>query len=622
MSAPQEMRPRSAARTLAVCLLAIASMSASCMKGSSSPPSPPSPTPTSLPSTTTAPPDPSSAVAPPQIHWNAWAEAAPGGSLQPAYPLNPNTPYTLNVHLTLHRYYSEQGPITYREVHERLRQDLMKWVDETTSKEEKITAVLLIDSARFKGPALSEQTFAVDLEKLSQARRSGIPPAQGSLEERAAVSALGKVRFDIETSAREGLATVSVSFWVRGRPLDELTIPLCVTAGHVPPECMDQRAIGSGLGGVDSLRVATQSLEEPDLSLVVLDRPEGAVGVMKGAKPGDPFLKWPIQRSASDLSKFLATTLSKPIAGATSEDQLRRIGQDVTNTLFPNVSPEAMTAKARLEAVAERAYKSNPGRYSVFMRIVRDGPEPLIFPLGLVYLKGNFIGRYLRVESPLNVQTYADPKKCVARWVTVAPPAAVPGTPPPADEALEEARTRAKAGLDTLSRTSGYRSFKTLREFGDWLRDGTPETSLSLLTLSHHGDNMLSFAAADTANVVTSAAVAKHFGQPSIAILAGCSTAGAGASRFIAELSLRGVNAVVVTTSSVPAGLAGDLLACLAEDVESHPKEQLWDLYFHAQECAAEKRTSATSGAWGAETLRFALIGDGGVRLCASAAHP
>ncbi len=536
--------------------------------------------------------------------------------MRPAYPVKPNSPYVLNVHLALHRYQTEQGAITYREVHETLRQDLMKWVDETTATQQPITAVLLIDPARFKGPALSEQTFVVDLAKLRQARLHGIPRLQGPLAQLAALSALGQVRFDIETNAREGLATVSVSFWVRGRPLDELTIPLCVTSGAVPPECSDPHTISAGLGGVDSLRVATQTVYEPDLSMVVLDRPEGAVGVMRGAEAGHSFLKWPIQRSATELSKFLATTLSKPIARATSEDDLRRIGTDVTNTLFPNVSPEALQARQRLEEVAERAYKDIPGRYSVFVRIVRNGPEPLIFPLGLVYLKGNFIGRYLRVESPLNVQTYADPRKCVARWVTLAPGAAVAGAPPPADKALDEAVVRAKAGLEMLSRTRGYRGIQTLPEFGDWLRDETPETSLSLLTLSHHGDNLLSFVADDERNAVTSGAVAKHFSEPSVAILAGCSTAGAGASRFVAELSLRGVNAVIVSTSSVPAMLAGDLVTCLAGDATTHGPEPLWDLYFHAQECAAEKRPSPTSAAWGAETLRFALIGDGGVRLC------
>jgi hypothetical protein len=538
--------------------------------------------------------------------------------MQPAYPVKPNSPYVLNIHLALHRYQTEQGAITYREVDATLRQDLMKWVETTTAAQETITAVLLIDPARFNGTALSEQTFVVDLAKLRLARQQGIPKLQGPLAQLVPLSALGKVQFDIATNAREGLATVSVSFWVRGRPVDELTIPLCVTSGPLPPECSDPHTISAGLGGVDSLRVATQTISEPDLSMVVLDRPEGAVGVMKGAKAGDPYLKWTMQRSAGELSQFLATTLSKPIGRATSEADLKRIGSDVANTLFPNVSPEASQARARLEELAERAYKATPGRYSVFMRIVRGGPEPLIFPLGLMYLKGNFIGRYLRVESPLNVQTYADPKKCVARWVTLAPGASVVGATPPADKALDEAMVRAKAGLERLSHTPGYRGIPTLREFGDWLRDETPETSLSLLTLSHHGDNLLSFVADGDQNAVTSAAVAKKFSEPSVAILAGCSTAGAGASRFVAEFSLRGVSAVIVSTASVPAKLAGDLLACLADDVMTSGGEPLWDLYFHAQECAAEKRPSAQSEAWGAETLRFALIGDGGVRLCAA----
>jgi len=238
----------------------------------------------------------------------------------------------------------------------------------------------------------------------------------------------------------------------------------------------------------------------------------------------------------------------------------------------------------------------------------------------------DFLGNHLRVEAPLELQSYALQKKCISKWIFMMPP----------DEeklagALEAAYQKLSAGPPSgFGKVINWRKNQTPRINGpDDLRkllsgnltdsSNTPvsiDTPVNLVVVSHQQNDKLYFHEGELG--VTATDITLNLPDQSAAIIAGCSTQGPSALDLVRQLNLHGVSALIGTASNVGGDIAGDFVDCFGQTVNRVPNNSgmsLAEAYSKALACL-KTRSSAAGDPYGDKSLVFSLAGNGAIPIC------
>jgi hypothetical protein len=217
----------------------------------------------------------------------------------------------------------------------------------------------------------------------------------------------------------------------------------------------------------------------------------------------------------------------------------------------------------------------------------------------------------LRIESPLERQSYRASSTCISRWFLAVPPAN-----PQSEEALPKARRKFEPVMERWH-PQAQDVFTDIPKLRTWLlASNQSESSAALVVVSHHDKNALYF---DQNERVISEQVQRRFDDTSLLILDGCSTGSPVAIDLLRQFNQRGVAATIATHTAIRPELAGDFLATLDEVLVKTNDAQpvtLADLFFRTLQELRVKKADDTSDAYGPRVLVFSLLGNGGVRLC------
>ena len=102
--------------------------------------------------------------------------------------------------------------------------------------------------------------------------------------------------------------------------------------------------------------------------------------------------------------------------------------------------------------------------------------------------------------------------------------------------------------------------------------------------------------------------------RPSIAILAGCGTARPGATEVIRKLNGHGVSAVIATSTTVLAPMAGKFVAILISMLKDNSTDANYTI-----DQAKFDAVNELSQTYGAPAFIFTFLGNGNLRLCTPA---
>lgn len=565
---------------------------------------------------------------PSHLIWNAWAEKQDSRPYHPATLLQPDTEYNILIDLAPISYSLTEEEIHYQVSKDRFWEATVKWLDKTTNMKQTLRILLLEDPAYFESPAKRFQGFEVRLDRMRDFRDAKIEIPEDPLKylqkKLDADFVFGHANFKIRTKAKlpSGRASIALVIWIDRRPIEEISFAFCVE----DRPCKKVTSTTFGLGGIDSLRVSSQSGRTipPDAALhfIEFDESDTVLGVYNRAASNHEEPKvWPLNLDASNLVSKI-NTITDRLYSAQSRTAQIRAGSALFNHLFPNTSDAAQKGREAFRTFAKEQMRKyspfeNDDPPSIFVRLViGDLQPPVLLPLGMVALdydidRWDFLGSYFRIETPLINQTYEVRRGCLANWVMVGPCSRI-------EDAQKKARTALGPRIDAKE-MGGESVFKVggktlpiidnMNDFADWIGDEREPLQYPILlsVLSHHDKDMVYF---DTQNPVYSGNIMRRFNYPSGAILNGCGTGKPGASDFIRQLNLRGVESVIATITEVKGTMAGHFLDCFAKQFEEKDGAELSiaEGYRRSLRCLNSQ--------YGAKALWYVLLGNGSLNVC------
>jgi hypothetical protein len=426
---------------------------------------------------------------------------------------------------------------------------------------------------------------------------------------------LASVRFQLDTGKHPGTATVGVSIWANGVPVDQLLIPACVGE---PEACDHDVAAAHSLNGLDSARIALQ-LEKrprPDGAIHYVDLwNAGVVGVFRCNTCGwkeDEYKTWMLNYDADQLQYYLSNTIQPAFESAAKfndSSSFQATGRDLYRLLMGR-NREAMTA---FEEFFERSMLASEVP-SLFVRLIEDpyGP-PLLVPLGLMSVPAGagsheFVGDIFRVEAPLSYQDYSAHSACLDRWALLVPRREEQG-------ALNIARQKFSRWIGSFQRATNSTVYDDIDDFRLWLEaDSQPleeEDAVGVIILSHHDNNRLYFNEDSKTPSISSATIYRQFRSPSLVIINACGAASPGAADFVGSFNLNGVPTVVASSTTVDAAMAGDFMNLLAGEILSNHDSPGFNVGLAVFE--AVQQLKATYGVY---ALVYGIYGNGNLRVC------
>jgi Flp pilus assembly pilin Flp len=568
------------------------------------------------------------------LSWNVWADEWPGPTYKPLTRLQPETEYTLVIHLAGMTY--QNLGVSFHNVSRDLNTWSQDWLRVGVDQRPRLQLLLLPDTTFFELVDTPLASVSVDLKFL----REWIDGAPHPLDP----AALDTVRYKrqngqyppyvfgeavirFRTTTREGVGAIALSIWSdRGRPLDEVHVKFCVASSRLQGNasmCRGEPAVQESLEGIDSLRVAREGGAVPNAALhfVELDG-RGVVGVFRENNCAScEFIVWELGKNSDTLRRHLSDTTLQAFGPSSPLASLTDAGRGLYNLLFPDDGRTAtMHARQAFQRFVAPELNSDESRLptrSIFVRSVLSAGgkvEPLQLPLGLLALVGpsgrtEFLGFRFRIEAPLDQQSYRSSSECITRWFLAVPPANSNS-----DDPLATARSRFEPLLDAWKERT--RMFSKMPELRTWLLEPTPaERSAALVVLSHHDRNSVYFEQNDR---VTSDQVAKRFDETSILILNGCSTGSPMATELLKQFNQHGVPTTIASYVAIRPDLAGDFLATLGEVVNASDAKgvTIADAFLRTVQSLRLKRSDDTAAAYGPRALGFTLLGNGAVRIC------
>ena len=569
--------------------------------------------------------------------WNVWAEPDLGRAFKPAPFLKPNTQYRVSVDLAGLVYDARGVSVTpvSRPFTERVDQWRRDGFTEVPLQLVALHDPTVLDVLTPVQPAV------VKVDRIGQP--TGVASGADVFSEMRTAAQVGtepkflysRSEFIVVTRATSGLTAVSFSVWINGTvPVEEFSSRFCIAGDDDEARALcGNTPITYTLSGIDSVRLAMEGAPPPDGAIHIIEMPRPGrtpqlMGVFKrNGSPGGTWRTWRLRStdSGESIGKYLAQTVMPAFYKVSDQTALAAVGRGFYNVLFPANDPQlpdADAARADFEAfiaaypqltVATSAGQLAP---SIFVRAVVPNLD-LYLPLGLAHVGNQFIGFSFRVESPLPVQSFLPQTGCVTRWTMALPN-------PPIDTALDRAVAALQGRFGTPTgwnaTTEFYREIGKLKE---WLAKQERDLDRSAIVVtSHHDKDTLFFQGNDR---IFSREIERLLAPGSVAVLNGCGTGEPGATDFIAELSRRGVAAVIATGTEVQGEMAGHFLDCLAGALENASGHQMKmaELHFASVQCLRARSPQQVGATpYGAQALSYLLLGNANLTLCSPRRTP
>src|SRR5262249_51275896 len=244
------------------------------------------------------------------------------------------------------------GGVAFQPVARTFNEELTKWVLSTNEPTLRVKTILLVSDA-FEPSSQMTSDLTIDLDKLRKRLTVGDVPETEPLEalkrDRNPDFFLGRVSFSVKTRAGfVGTTSIGLSVWTNDIPVDEITLPLCVSNDSSRSVCADSTAITTTLNGVDSFRLAEEGGARPDAAIHSIDLgwQEMKGGFHRNACNQCPSVTWSLaDRSFPELRDHIEhTTLAAFQDGATDE-QRSRVGSGLYNVLFPAETDDGKKAQ-------------------------------------------------------------------------------------------------------------------------------------------------------------------------------------------------------------------------------------------------------------------------------------
>jgi len=584
---------------------------------------------------------------PPNLFWNTWAEDDEGQRLDPVPRLKTDTLYRLSLDLAAIRY--RVAGVVAAETGQVIKKQVEKWL-KTAMPPQTLSVLLLPDPGMFVNPPTpaAVDNFVVNVDRLRAIRDSGVASTDNaSFQIQRDSSKVGETVFKVRTKGHQGPAAVAFSIWYRDRPIDEVSVRFCIadTPETEKAKCGDMKPPVAPQG-LALIRVADDSAPSPKAAIHYVSFGEDlpVTGVFHdNSWEKDRFIVWQHNQTAKDFSKFISENFMKNIASGATDNNLLVRGEDLFLFLFPKDVTSIDGTKTKIHKHVRDFLlpylQAKPPPVdnvpSLFVRMIRVAPSPsLPIPLGLIAMRldeakgiktkdnGRFLGDYFRIESPLEVQTYASFDNCLSRWVMVLPPGNTD------DDAINQALTQLGDTIENWRDMKEALPFDRMTPFADWINrtavfDGE-DLPTTLITLSHHNQNSLYFYKNDFEDddPLQKSKINRKFAQPSVAILDGCGTGGEGALELIRELNYRGFSTIVAAPAEIKGYMAGSFLKVFADEIAaSDPAkgETIGKVFWKSIQQLKKAKPEGVPLAvdYGAKAHLFSLLGNGEVPICA-----
>jgi hypothetical protein len=508
--------------------------------------------------------------------WNTWAEKP--YSSQPVYrPIQPQPNTEFNLVLNLGAFYFKDSNVSSNDVSSNFK----SWLKE--HKDLKAVNVdVLIDPDRqyFLPLARSERVrqLSIDMGKMEKYSYSTpIPDKPFAVlrqQGQAASFNFGTTVFKLRTGGATGTAVISVSIWVDQRPVDELTVPICIAAAGREKDCDTLPVNAQSLHGIDLSKVT----HVPDAALHLIDSDSRMVAVFRSSncQSINGYLVWEISNSSEWLSSQLSSIEKKlgvapdPASGSTVVSVYTAEGEELLATIFPKEQSEAWVARkcitALVQAEVDKGVRaSGKTAPTLFARLIPDRPDLVLLPLNILPVKltngtRTFVGTSVNVESALEFEPNVTSSKCVKQWHVFAPPDDVDESDQ-VYRAVALARKKAAIWIQKIKQSCDDCASFSEQAFEAWLQNGDESPGEGIITLSHHVPDSLYFHDDGNPNPsVGPQSIERTFTQPSFALLAGCGTGQVGASQFIRGFNSAGVRTIIATSTEVDGDLAGEFV--------------------------------------------------------------
>jgi hypothetical protein len=535
------------------------------------------------------------------LSWNPWITADHGAPFDETDQILPDSAYEL--HLDLSAFSYRAWPVG--SASDTLRGTIADLLGDTTEPRELTAVVIADDQFVHLQDDQNVQSFALDLKKIDDWYAGDLKRPQVPM--RTLKDNHGKAPFRfaamhpvrLRTTSRSGRGSVAISLWLNDRPIDEVVLDLCI--GKVTT-CAG-RVNTSGLN-VSALRPAARhDRDGPFAALELINfgpgKHVGAVMRLKGSK--DPFW-WHYDEDHQQLADLL-TSVSGPLASATTDDLLRRNGAKLLETLIP----DTREAKGARQAFKDLVNGRTRGDGTLYVRMLRNGSTlpPLLIPLGFMFTGRYFVGDRFRVEQPLAMQEYSSQPACIEHWY-------VP-RPEKEDQDLTDA-AKALVKLRTWHNTPA--NMDAYVGFQGWMDTEESGDNAALFLLGHYGvkQRMGVFAIGQGAELSENA-LRRRFSSGSIAVLNACGTAASGGEQFVYKLNTAcNMQAIVATAANVTPQMARDYYDCFETALENGGGSgTIGELHDRAIHCLRLRHDDA-GHEYGSRALTYLLLGD--PKLC------
>ncbi|MCA9470365.1 MAG: hypothetical protein KC643_33635 [Nitrospira sp.] len=585
---------------------------------------------------------------PPDVFWNVWAEDRNGPRFEPITSLTPNTHYRLALDLAAIKY--RAAGTLGMPTSQTFNNEVAKWL-KPGMPSPILKILLLVDPGKFSTQRAMKD-FEVNHKRIREVWKKGeinVDDDHFFLLQEAFEAGeepefkFGGIFFEVKTTDREGPAAIAFSIWYQDRPIDEVSVQLCI-AGSQEAEIKKCGEMKNTIAaqGLASVRVATKNTVSPIAAVhfVALGPDEKVTGVFRESTwAKDRFLVWHLDQGAEKFRQTISDEFLQDIATGHTDDNLLIRGETLFSHLFPVgiKSHDGRNIQQEIRKFLQPYLMKDPiaSDYlppSIFVRMIQVSPSPsLPLPLGLLAIRmdltqkmtmenGRFLGHYFLIESPLEIQTYGASKECLSRWVMVIPPEDT------GDQAINNARNLLGPRINQWANQRAL-PFKKMTEFIEWVSqspsDQEEDPPTTLLTLSHHDRNSLYFYKSNSPkdNPLRPSVINRKFAQPSVAIINGCGTGGDGAIELISRLNRQGFSTLIAASTEIEGMMAGSFLNLFADEISKYESEDPRTIGLTYWKTTQRLRSMKPEGVinakpFGAHALKFSLLGDGSVTLC------
>ena len=586
-----------------------------------------------------------------KLFWNIWAEDNNEPRFKPVTPVNslkPNQSYRVAIDLAALEY----GVATPSRGS--FMKEVEKWL-KPGMPQPTLKILLLTDKKKLEISEKAVQDFKIDVKQLRGYWQSGTDEVKDPFKilskqyitdpQKYPKFKFGGTFFKLQTKELEGPASIAFSIWSENKPIEEVSFQVCIaSSAKVEKErCGDMKHSASSQGFV-SVRAASESGASPIAAIhfVSLGEDDPVTGILHvDAWAPDQFLVWQLEQKTTDFRKSISEEYLPDIASGDDDEKLLVRGEALFYYLFPREAKSDDGRKVQEEFLNFlRPYlQKDPLAkdylpQSIFVRMIQVSPSPsLPMPLGLIAVRvdkgkeitkdnGRFLGKFFIIESPLEFQTYEPSTKCLSRWVMVLPPEDT------GDAAINDARNQLGSLIEQWETKLAEPIYTSMTKFIGWLAPPsdvqTEDPSTVLVTLSHHDHNSLYFYEKEAKydSPLRPSEINRTFAQPSIAIIDGCGTGGEGAVDLIRRFNHNGFSTIIATSVPVKGEMAGAFLQLLSKEIARSDPEKpdtIGLLYWRTINALSTSKPLGGIGSkeFGAKALRFTILGNGRVLLCA-----